>query len=262
MPGREGFLAEALASIAAQTYRPLEVVVVEDGGEQTAATVGAFDRHAGLTVRHQALPKLGRCRTANHALSLARGEFLGFLDDDDLLLPTHVEALVARLQAERGLAGVYGLALEVPTLVHGLTPLAYSERPERASAGIPFSVARLWRFNYLPIQAVLFRRALYERHGGFCEELDALEDWDLWLRYTAEADFAMVDGLTSRFRVPADRATLSARSKGHARHLPLLRRRQASLLASYRGSPGFGRLIAGDPIHRLRCQAAALTGRY
>ena len=49
----------------------------------------------------------------------------------------------------------------------------------------------------------MFRRTLYETKGGFDPELDNLEDWNLWVRYTLEQDFEMIDKVTSLYRVPA-----------------------------------------------------------
>jgi hypothetical protein len=62
----------------------------------------------------------------------------------------------------------------------------------------------LWHHNYLPIQAVLFHRRLWERHGGFEEDMEQLEDWNLWTRYTLEDDFVLLEKTTSKYRVPAN----------------------------------------------------------
>jgi hypothetical protein len=50
---------------------------------------------------------------------------------------------------------------------------------------------------------VLFHRRLYQRYGGFAEDMDQLEDWNLWTRYTLENDFVPVEKTTSKYRVPA-----------------------------------------------------------
>jgi hypothetical protein len=62
----------------------------------------------------------------------------------------------------------------------------------------------LWHHNLMPIQAVLFHRSLFERYGGFEVDMDQLEDWNLWTRYTLTDDFVQVRKLTSKYRVPAD----------------------------------------------------------
>ena len=52
---------------------------------------------------------------------------------------------------------------------------------------------------------MLFHRRLFERYGGFAEDMEQLEDWNLWTRYTLENDFVLVEKTTSKYRVPADR---------------------------------------------------------
>lgn len=63
---------------------------------------------------------------------------------------------------------------------------------------------RLWHQNYMPIQSVLFNQTLYEKWGGLEEDMDQLEDWNLWTRYTLENDFVFVQKCTSKYRVPVN----------------------------------------------------------
>ena len=55
----------------------------------------------------------------------------------------------------------------------------------------------------MPIQTVLFQRKLFEQYGGFDPDLDNLEDWNLWVRFSLKHDFLMVPKVTSLYRVPA-----------------------------------------------------------
>jgi len=71
----------------------------------------------------------------------------------------------------------------------------------------------MWHHNYLPIQTVLFRRDLYLKHGGFDAQLDNLEDWNLWVRYSLHDDFLMVPKVTSLYRVPYANAQALERQK-------------------------------------------------
>ena len=67
-------------------------------------------------------------------------------------------------------------------------------------------------YNQLPIQCVLFVHRFFVENGGFDEELDTLEDWNLWLRYLGvSGGFAYVDKTTSRYRVPLDRTQFASR---------------------------------------------------
>jgi GT2 family glycosyltransferase len=199
---RPAWLREALASCANQTYPNLEVVVVEDGAEGSRAVVDEF---AGrLDVRYLATGRrVGRARAGNAALAAARGEWLNFLDDDDVLFADHVETLVEAVLA-RGAAGAYGLSWETHTEVRDRARAHYVERRHLTRHHHPFDRLTLWHHNFLPIQAVLFHRRLYERHGGFAEDMDQLEDWNLWTRYTLDEDFVLVEKTTSKYRVPAE----------------------------------------------------------
>ncbi len=196
---RPASLRQALASCANQTYPNLEVVVVEDGPERSRAVVDEF--RGRLDIRYHATgSNSGRARAGNRALAHASGEWLNFLDDDDVLFADHVEVLVDAV-LRQGVAGAYALAWE--THVEGggerCDEVMHVTRHRQ-----PFDRLVLWHHNYLPIQAVLFHRRLYERHGGFDEDLDQLEDWNLWTRYTLEDDFVLVEKTTSKYRVPAD----------------------------------------------------------
>jgi glycosyltransferase involved in cell wall biosynthesis len=206
---RGAWLEQALATVANQTWRNIEAVVIEDGPARSEAVVEGF--RGRLNVRYRATgKKLGRARAGNIALSEARGEWLNFLDDDDLLFADHVEVLVDAAQ-KHGTKGAYGLAWETPTRVNDRDTAKCEELTYVTRHRHPFDRLTLWHHNILPIQAVLFHRSLYERYGGFAEDMDQLEDWNLWTRYTLEDDFVLVEKTTSKYRVPASAREAAAR---------------------------------------------------
>ena len=199
--GRPAFLREALSSCAHQTYGHLEVVVMEDGPERSREVVDAF--RGRLDVRYEATgERVGRARAGNLALQRARGEWLNFLDDDDVLFADHVEVLLDAASAANA-AGAYALAWETHTELDRDNG-RHREVMHVTRHHQPFDRLTLWHHNYLPIQAVLFHRRLFERYGGFAEDMDQLEDWNLWTRYTLEDDFVLTPKTTSKYRVPTD----------------------------------------------------------
>ena len=127
---------------------------------------------------------------------------MNFLDDDDLLFADHVETLVEAVTAA-GAAGGYALSWETATEMIDRERAEYRETAHVTRHRQPFDRLTLWHHNYLPIQAVLFHRRLYDRHGGFAEDMDQLEDWNLWTRYTLDESFVQVEKTTSIYRVPA-----------------------------------------------------------
>jgi GT2 family glycosyltransferase len=206
---RGAWLEQALATVANQTWRNVEAVVIEDGPERSKAVVDRFrDR---LSIRYRATGTgIGRARAGNMALAEARGEWFNFLDDDDLLFADHVEVLLDAAQ-DRRVKGAYGLAWEVPTRITDRDAARYEELGHYTRHHHPFDRMTLWHHNIFPIQAVLFHRSLYERYGGFAEDMDQLEDWNLWTRYTLENDFVQVEKTTSKYRVPASPREAAAR---------------------------------------------------
>jgi hypothetical protein len=217
--GRAGLLAGCLASVAAQDYPRVEVVVAEDGSRQAADTAARFRDTTPLEVRYLPLPKVGRCRAGNAGLEAAAGEWLNFLDDDDQLFPHHVSTLLTALAADPGSQAAYSRSLVVPTTLHALDPLRYTEHGRALFRGGPFSRWRLWEQNPFPIQACLFHRSLYERHGGFDPRFRLLEDWDLWVRYLSDVRVTFVNRVTSWFRVPGSAAVRDRRERALCRHV-------------------------------------------
>ena len=227
---RPAWLRQALASCANQTYRNLEVVVVEGGGHAGRAVVDEFAGRLEIAYVATGRPS-SRTENGNLALAQATGEWLNFLDDDDVLFADHVEVLVGAALAA-GTAGAYALSWQAPTRVIDAERAEYEETGLERRHAEPFDRLALWHHNFLPIQTVLFHRRLYEKHGGFDEGLDQLEDWNLWTRFTLEDEFTMVPRTTSKYRVPADPAEAVRRQAALDRALPLALERQRAMRAA------------------------------
>src|SRR5512143_3730544 len=89
------YLRQALESALAQTYRPLEIVVVDDGStDETPAILAEF----GTRIRALRQPNSGSAAARNAALDAARGELIAFLDADDLWLPQKLAVQVEYLR--------------------------------------------------------------------------------------------------------------------------------------------------------------------
>jgi GT2 family glycosyltransferase len=203
--GREALLRQAVGSVWNQTYGAIEHIIVQDGGSDVEAALGALPKREGLTVRFVGLDKVGRSAAGNAGLRAARGKWCVFLDDDDLLFADHLEVLVGAVEQNQTKAA-YTLAWEVPTV---FTSNGASTSYEELSHNIPdvlrqdFDHAVLRHHNFLPIQSVLFERSLFEERGGLEEDMHALEDWVLWNKYAVGNSFKFVRKTTSLYRVPA-----------------------------------------------------------
>lgn len=188
-------LAEALGSIALQTWPNIEVVVVDACGDHrpTPPACGPFP----VSFVGAGEP-LGRSRAANLGLAHARGELVIFLDDDDLLLPDHLARLVEALRREPGRRAAYaGVRVDDGT---GAVDLYDAE----------VTPARMLAWNHLPIHAVLFERSLAEEGCAFDEDLDLYEDWDFWLQVSRRTGLARAPGVSAVYRAHLGRSALTA----------------------------------------------------
>ena len=187
-------LIRAIKSVIEQTYKNIEIVVVEDGKAISKDIIAEYFH--GINIKYTCMDDhVGRSATGNRALELSSGEYCCFLDDDDYLYKNHIELLVSKI----GMANcrmVYSWAEEKQVDKKGRVRrkfVCYRFKPNRLL---------LCEQNYLPIQSVLFARSLYIESGGFDCELNELEDWDLWLRYITKTDLAYVPQVTSCYHTP------------------------------------------------------------
>jgi GT2 family glycosyltransferase len=213
--GRESLLRQAMMSVANQTYPNIQHIITEDRGETLASAVLDFASRVTHEIVHVTGNKLGRSDAANLALSQAKGEYCIFLDDDDQFYCDHVETLVAATLATEGARGAYSLAFDLPSKrVSDLGADFDVELPiSHHFMASPLDPQAMKIRNCFPIQAVLFERTLYDERGGFDEDLDMLEDWALWQKYTHRTQFVYVPKTTSFYRTPFYPAAQISRMK-------------------------------------------------
>lgn len=189
---RPALLRRALASVASQRVAPDEVVIVNDGGTDPADSLAVLlpgVRNAIVTFP----ASVGRTRAAQAGLEEASGRFVCFLDDDDELLPGHLEGLLATLE-RTGAQVAYGD-------VECVEESASGERVRTTVLGGPFDFARMRFENTIPLMALLFDRELALESGGFDTALPYFEDWDLLLRLAAVTPFAHCPAVTAVYHV-------------------------------------------------------------
>ena len=219
--GRPSVLRETLNSLALQTYQNFEIIVVEDGPPDSEPMIRKNFHH--LNIFYYATDKkVGRSQVGNLAMEKAHGKYLNFLDDDDLFFADHIEVLVQALSKSDKRAA-YAAGLETPIEVISVNPYQYwvVQYIKRHTQG--FDPVVLCHHNYIPIQCIMFEKELFENYGGFDTDLDALEDWDLWVRYSLYTDFEFVPKTTSIYRVPSDQMVSRKRQSALDEALVVLR---------------------------------------
>lgn len=200
--GRQPCLKEAVLSVLNQTYPNIELVVVEEGSTTSQEFMREISARGVLTsVRYLSIEKGGRSKAGNAALVAANGEYLCFLDDDNLFFADHIEVLAQELLAREDVSEVYGAAWQVATCALAVDDWKCQDIRYHSIRNKIFSRALLSQQKNIPFQSVMFKKALYDERGGFNEVLESSEDCDLWLRYTAGHEFIFVPKLTSLHRI-------------------------------------------------------------
>jgi glycosyltransferase involved in cell wall biosynthesis len=196
----ESTLHGTLASLASQTYRDFEAVIVDDGSRDGTASVVAAWCARDARVRHIPQAHRGLAEARNTALAAARAPLVTLLDADDWMLPGYLDAMVGALADQRFAlaycdAWVYhegGRRVRRQSILAGLLA------PPTAA---PLLVRELVKRNIVFV-ACTFRRALAVELGGFRLFAEGgVEDYDLWLRMAlAGARFTRVDERRAVYR--------------------------------------------------------------
>jgi glycosyltransferase involved in cell wall biosynthesis len=215
---RAELLREALVSVLAQTYRDYEIIVADGGStDHTPQVVTDFgDRIIYVVLPHRGQPAAAR----NGGLSVASGEFVAFLDSDDLFLPNKLAVQVAILKAHPKVGMVYSDGLYFRESLD--RPTAHVQDGLPTPSGHIF--ADLLCGNMLAPPVVLVRRSCLDRVDMFDERPDfrAVEDFDLWLRIAAACEVLYV---------PGDVAAIRRHSQSISRDIVALRMKVLGVLA-------------------------------
>lgn len=243
---RPELLAEALASIATSTYRRLEVVLVNDGGRSPSSP--AEFPFPLRRVEHAS--SQGRARAAQAGVEAAAGDYVGFLDDDDLLAPEHLETLVGMVAG----AGVRVAYTDAAVGVYELTSGGWRCVERRLPYSRDFDADLLRLDNYIPFHTLLVERALFSEAGPFDATLEFFEDWEWLIRLSQRATFHHLGRVTCEYRHfrGAGHHILGAASSTRADFTAV----KARVLAKHVSSLPPERLAG--VIERLRAEAVAL----
>ena len=185
------FIRETVEHAIAQTYPNMEILVINDGSsDETASVVESF----GDAVRLISTENRGVARARNTGIEAATGEFVAFLDSDDLWEPEKLTIQVDAL--DEGHRLVYTDSISFGT--ESLSNINISVNEKLPSGDIR---AQLILRNFIPTSSVLLDRQIALQIGGFNPEIPVCDDWDLWLRALSVTGAKYVDQPLVRYRV-------------------------------------------------------------
>jgi glycosyltransferase involved in cell wall biosynthesis len=257
------FIGEALESIGNQTCADWELLAVDDCApdDGTRSIIEAFAQrfpvHRVEYLRHET--NLGVSAARNTAIDAARGQFVAFLDPDDVWMPAHLERALSAFHKDPAT-----VLIASPHLIFG-NGTSISAEP---ACPIPdwkkrFLPSSLTTGNFIQPSAAVARRAAVIAIGGFdtSPEIQHIEDYDLWIRLAKTGGkFVILDQVGCAYRKHAAQAT-SDRFRMNQRQEVLFAKHQAFFLLHQ------GRLMeaafscAGSPKYLLKQFLKAFTRR-
>jgi len=202
-----GHLIErSVDSLLSQDYRHLEIIVVDDGS--TDNTQAVLERYRGR-LRYVRCEHRGAAAARNSGLEVAGGDYIAFLDADDILLPHSIRRRVAFLESQPDLDVVFGdvevardACVVVPSFLRDRSVFRSIPRM-RVAEGAYVLPERIFdyvvRERFITVPSVLIRRRTMDHVGRFDETFNkSQDDYDLWLRLAREARLGYLDSLLAR----------------------------------------------------------------
>jgi glycosyltransferase involved in cell wall biosynthesis len=186
------FLPAAVDSVLAQTMPSWELIIVDDGS--TDATPAAVLPYlVDSRIRCVRSDQLGQSRAKNLGAALSRGEFIAYLDADDVWLPTKLEKQLAILQAKPQVGVCFSRRMLIDERGQIL--------PNRDRPPVRGQVLdKIFLQNFVCFSSVMLRREVFDRVGRFDPEWDLSIDYDLWLRVARHFEFDFVDEELVQYR--------------------------------------------------------------
>lgn len=184
------FLRGAIESALAQEGVDKEIIVVDDGStDETPQLLESF----GPAIKAIRQPNAGCGPARNHGARVATGDWLAFLDADDLWLPGKLSTQLACADDQTGF--IYSDCYNF-----GDVDRVHSRLSEAVTFYEGEVFERLLLNNFITVSTVLMRKAWFDRLGGFSNDRNLAEDWDLWMRYAAEAPIRLCREPLTKYR--------------------------------------------------------------
>ena len=188
------FIVETLESVFAQTYKNYEVIVVDDGStDNTKEVLKPYMSKIRYIYKENGGPASAR----NVGIKNARGEYIAFLDSDDLWLPEKLEKQVRYFEEHPQIYMVFADCIRFGEEV--------SNTPRNDTKYLISNdmFVNIWWYNIVPTSTVMVRKSCFEKVGFFDEakELETTEDTEMWLRIARECEVGYLREVVTKYRV-------------------------------------------------------------
>lgn len=180
-------------SVLKQTYRNVEIIVVDDGStDSTRERLAMY----GNTIRYMYKENGGACSARNMGIRAARGEYIGLIDCDDLYLPKKIEMSVAYLEKHPHIGFVRTPAYFIDANDRIISIYSHSQR-----SYVGWIYKKLLLFNFICNSTVIAKKACFGNVGLFDETVFSPADWDMWLRLSEKYKAGYLPVPLTKYRI-------------------------------------------------------------
>lgn len=210
----ELYIAETLESILDQTFRGIEIIVVDDGStDKTRQIVASY----GAPVRIITQSNAGVCAARNRGIREAAGQYICLMDHDDYWFPEKLALQLEQMHRHPEVGLVYSTFAWWNPDENGVFPAPANYRDETPGTAVDEEFSG-WIYHLLLLDcwvltsSALIRAEVFDKCGAFDESLPYSEDWDLWLRIAREYPFIKLKKPLTLYRQHPRQGNLIARN--------------------------------------------------
>lgn len=207
---RPELLKRALTSLSNQTFKDFEVVLVNDGGDDIPDILNLYSKYFPIRYVHNQ-NSLGRTPALNIGVAESTGNWIAFLDDDDIVYPWHLDMLFKKASHEENIRCFYS-NYNRSIFRTGKDEYAFLTQ---AIEPWPYDQTELMVRNRIPIHTWLVHRTAFNEAGWFDESMSMLEDFEFLIRLSQITDFFHINRVSCEYRYYLDglNSMINQRSK-------------------------------------------------
>ncbi|HED36471.1 MAG TPA: glycosyltransferase [Gammaproteobacteria bacterium] len=197
----EKYITECIDSVLNQSYKNTEILIIDDGSTDGTVNIVSGYINDKIKLFHQKNSGSGAAR--NHGVKQASGEWIAFIDADDIWLPN-------KLEKQLGLCSNH-IWSHTDLYFHGDVYPKHTKTTEFTEKHSGFILKNLLVENSIGTSSVVIKKKTFDEYGGFDTNLRALQDWDLWLRVAEKHQVCYFDEPLVYYRVHSSSVSRNVR---------------------------------------------------
>ncbi len=194
---RADLILQAIDSVLKQSFSDLELIVIDDGSTDNTQALIEEKYKNEPRLRYVYQENTGQSGARNHGLTYAVGNYICFIDSDNLWLPNKLEVQLKVFASNPDVDIVYGDIITIDETGKEL----HRNNMRRLSGYI---AGDLMKDNFVSMNTALARRECFETLGGMSGQVAVADDYDLWLRFSSQYKYLYVEEYFAKYRVMAN----------------------------------------------------------